>query len=141
MSTIRPFRGLRPRPDVAAEVASPPYDVLSSDEARELVRENPNSFLRVNKPEVDFPADADTYSDAVYERGRENLARLVSEGLMARDDAPCFYLYRLTWRGRSQTGLVALTDELFRHYSGKKQILNANTRLILCLITHWLPAF
>ena len=110
MSTIRPFRGLRPRPDVAGEVASPPYDVLSSDEARLLVRENPNSFLRVNKPEVDFPADADTMSDAVYRRGKENLARLTDEGLMTRDEAPCFYLYRLTWRGRSQTGLVTLTS-------------------------------
>jgi len=110
MSTIRSFRGLRPRPDVARDVASPPYDVLSSEEARELVAKNPDSFLRVNKPEVDFPADADTYSDTVYQRGKENLKRLVDEGLMTRDDVPCFYLYRLTWRGRSQTGLVTLTS-------------------------------
>jgi len=110
MSQIRPFRGVRPRPDAASEVASPPYDVLSSDEARALVKDNPNSFLRVNKPEVDFDADADVYSDAVYARGKENLGRLISEGLMFRDDAPCLYLYRLTWRGRSQTGLVTLTS-------------------------------
>jgi uncharacterized protein (DUF1015 family) len=110
MTTIRPFRGLRPRPDAAREVASPPYDVLSSDEARNLVEENPNSFLRVNKPEVDFPADTDTYSDEVYRRGKENLERLVDDGLMFRDESPCLYLYRLTWRGRSQTGLVALTS-------------------------------
>jgi uncharacterized protein (DUF1015 family) len=110
MTVIRPFRGLRPRPDVARDVASPPYDVLSSAEARTLVAENPNSFLRVNKPEVDLPADTDTYSDEVYRRGKENLDRLVGEGLMSRDDTPCFYLYRLTWRGRSQTGLMTLTS-------------------------------
>ena len=110
MSTIRPFRGLRPRPAVASAVASPPYDVLSSDEARALVADNPDSFLRVNKPEVDFPPDTDTYGREIYARGKANLERLVSDGLMFRDDEPCLYLYRLTWRGRSQTGLVALTS-------------------------------
>ncbi|MEN8151263.1 MAG: DUF1015 family protein [Planctomycetota bacterium] len=110
MSQIRPFRGVRPRPDAAKEVASPPYDVLSSDEARALVKDNPNSFLRVNKPEVDFDAGADTYSDAVYLRGKENLARLISDGLMFKDDKPGLYLYRLTWQGRSQTGLVTLSS-------------------------------
>lgn len=110
MATVRPFRGLRPRPDLAHEIASPPYDVLNSDEARALVRDNPNSFLRVNKPEVDFGPDTDLYSDEVYLRGKENLGRLSDEGLMIRDESPCFYLYRLTWRGRSQTGLVTLTS-------------------------------
>ncbi len=69
MSVIRPFKGLRPRPEYAAQVASPPYDVLSSDEARKLVKGNPNSFLRVNKPEVDFDADTSIYSEQVYRRG------------------------------------------------------------------------
>ena len=110
MSVIKPFRGLRPRPEVAHEVASPPYDVLSSDEARALVAENPNSFLRVNKPEVDFPAETDPHGETIYRRGKENLGRLVADGLMFRDETPCFYLYRLTWQGRSQTGLVALTS-------------------------------
>ncbi len=110
MSIIRPFRGLRPRPDAASEIASPPYDVLSSDEARTLVRDNPNSFLRVNKPEVDFPPDADVYGRDIYLRGKANLSRLVEDGLMTRDATPSLYLYRLTWRGASQTGLVALTS-------------------------------
>jgi uncharacterized protein (DUF1015 family) len=95
---------------VAGEVASPPYDVLSSDEARALVAANPNSFLRVNKPEVDFGPGQDLYTDVVYRRGKENLERLVSEGLMFRDESPCYYVYRLTWQGQSQTGLVALTS-------------------------------
>jgi uncharacterized protein (DUF1015 family) len=88
-------------------VASPPYDVLSSDEARALVKDNPNSFLRVNKSEVDFPADTPAYDEAVYKKGRENLERLINDGIMVRDEKPCFYLYRLPWRGQSQTGLVA----------------------------------
>jgi len=110
MSVIHPFKGLRPRPEYAAQVASPPYDVLSSDEARELVKGNPNSFLRVNKPEVDFDADTSIYSEQVYRRGKENLERLVNDGIMCRDGSPCFYLYRLTMNEQSQTGLVALTS-------------------------------
>ena len=110
MSLVRPFRGLRPKPEYAREVASPPYDVLSSDEARILVKDNPNSFLRVNKSEVDFPPDTPAYDTAVYEKGRENLQRLIADGIMIRDDRPCFYIYRLTWRDRSQTGLVAQTS-------------------------------
>ncbi|MDH4158192.1 MAG: DUF1015 family protein [candidate division Zixibacteria bacterium] len=110
MAVIRPFRALRPRPELAGAIAAPPYDVLSSDEARELVRGNPDSFLRVNKPEIDFPRGTDVYSDQVYQRGKENFDRLVNEGLMVRDGTPCFYVYRLTWSGQSQTGLVALTS-------------------------------
>ena len=106
MSLIRPFRGLRPRPEMAAEVAAPPYDVLNSEEAREMVKGRPNSFLHVNKPEVDFGPDADPYSPEVYARGRANLDRLRAEKIMVRDATPCLYLYRLTWRGRSQTGLM-----------------------------------
>jgi len=85
MSVIRPFAGLRPTPEMAADVAAPPYDVLSSDEARELVKHNPNSFLRVNKSEVDFPPDADVYGQEIYERGRENLQRLIAHRTGCRD--------------------------------------------------------
>jgi len=110
VSVVRPFRGLRPRPEFAREVASPPYDVLSSDEARELVKGHPNSFLRVNKSEVDFSPDTPAYSEVVYRKGKENLARLIAEGIMVRDAGTFFYLYRLTWQDRSQTGLVALVS-------------------------------
>jgi len=110
VAIIRPFRAIRPTEELAAKVASPPYDVLSSDEARALVKENPNSFLRVNKSEVDFPAEADVYGEQIYKRGRENLERLLNEKVMFRDEIPCFYLYRLTWQGRSQTGIAALTS-------------------------------
>ncbi len=110
MSVIRPFRGLRVRPRYAEQVAAPPYDVLSSEEARERVKGNPISFLRVNKPEVDFDPDTPIYSEQVYRRGKENLDRLVQDGIMCRDENPCFYLYRLTMGGHSQTGLMALAS-------------------------------
>ena len=108
MSVVRPFRGLRPTPGRAKEVASPPYDVLDAREAREIVRQRPNSFLRVNKAELEFDDGVDPHSEEVYARAKANLWRLADDGLMARDPTPCFYLYRLTMAGRSQTGLAAL---------------------------------
>jgi uncharacterized protein (DUF1015 family) len=110
MAIIRPFRGLRPEPEKAREVASPPYDVLSSQEAREMAKNNPNSFLRVNKAEIDFDDSVNPYGPEVYQRGKDNLQRLIDDGIMIRDSQPCLYLYRLTWQGRSQTGLITLTS-------------------------------
>ena len=103
---IRPFAGLRPLPRYAAEVAAPPYDVLSSDEARERARGNPNSFLHVSKAEIDLPAGTDSHGDAVYRKARENFDRLIREGVLVRDASPCFYVYRLTLGAHRQTGLV-----------------------------------
>ncbi len=110
MAIVRPFRGLRPMPSLAKEVASPPYDVLSTEEARSMAASNPRSFLRVNKPELEFDPGTDQYSEAVYQRGKDNLMKLYNEGSMMRDDKPSFYLYRLTMDGKSQTGLVTLTS-------------------------------
>lgn len=110
MITVKPFQGLRPRPDLAEVIAGPPYDVLSSDEARQLTKDNPDSFLRVNKPEVDFDRGRSISNEEVHLRGRANLLRLIDDGKMIRDASPCFYVYRLTWREQSQTGLVVLTS-------------------------------
>ncbi len=111
MSLIKPFRGLRPMPDKASKVASPPYDVLNSAEARRMAKGNPLSFLHVVKPEVDLDPDVDLYSDQVYVKGAENLARLEREGSMFRDEKPCLYLYRQTMkvgdRDHVQVGVVA----------------------------------
>ena len=107
MSKIRPFRGLRPRADVAAKIASKPYDVLSSDEARQLVKDNPMSFLRVVKAEVDFDPSVDTHTTEVYEKSRDNLSHLQAEGLMIQDDAPRYYAYRQKMGDHVQTGVVA----------------------------------
>jgi uncharacterized protein (DUF1015 family) len=107
MAKIKPFRGLRPKPEFASKIASKPYDVLSSDEARKLVKDNPDSFLRVVKAEVDFDPSVDTHSTEVYEKSSENLKRLSSEGLMIQDDAPCFYIYQQRMGDHVQTGVVA----------------------------------
>ena len=108
---IRPFRGLRPAPGRASDVAAPPYDVLDADEARELGRSKKWSFLHVSRPEIDFPVDADPYAPAVYSAAAQNLTRLVETGVLCRDRAPCYYAYRLTAEGHVQTGL-ALTARI-----------------------------
>lgn len=110
LAIIRPLRGLRPLSQFAREIASPPYDVLSSEEAREVVKINPNSFLRVNKPEVDFNEDDSINDDEIYRKGRQNLERLIEENLMIREEKPSFYMYRLTMNNHIQSGLVALAS-------------------------------
>jgi uncharacterized protein (DUF1015 family) len=108
MSTlIKPLRGLRPAPGRAAEVAAPPYDVLSSDEARQRSAGKPWSFLHISKPEIDLPADVDPYDPSVYAKAAENLGKMLDSGVLTRDTAACYYAYRLTMNGHVQTGLVA----------------------------------
>ena len=107
MSLIRPFTGLRPALGRGPDVAAPPYDVMSTAEARQMVVGRPQSFLHISRPEVDLPEDTDPYAPEVYARARENLDRMISEGVLARDPAPCYYVYRLNMGGHVQTGLVA----------------------------------
>ena len=107
MAKLKPFRAWRPRPEVCAEVASPPYDVLSSAEAREMAAENPLSFLHVVKPEIDLDPGTDVYSPAVYARGAANLRRLIDDGTLIREETPALYLYRQRMGDHVQTGLVA----------------------------------
>ena len=107
MSLIKPFRGLRPAPGRAAEVAAPPYDVLSADEARARVGNRPWSFLHISKAEIDLPPETDHYSPQVYAKSRENFDRMIAEGVLRQDEAPCYYAYRLVMGEHVQTGLVA----------------------------------
>jgi len=107
MARIEPFRGLRPKKELADKIAAPPYDVLSSEEARLMAKGNPYSFLHVGKPEIDLPAGTDLYADAVYEQGRENFQRFVKDGILVQDLTPCFYIYEQTWGDHVQIGLVA----------------------------------
>jgi uncharacterized protein (DUF1015 family) len=107
MSEIRPFRALHPRPEHAAVVASVPYDVVDREEAANLAAGNPDSFLHVTRPEIDLPADADVHAPETYAKGRANLDDFLARGVLVQDAQPCLYAYRLTWQGRSQTGLVA----------------------------------
>jgi uncharacterized protein (DUF1015 family) len=107
MSTlIRPFTALRPVPGKATDVAAPPYDVLSTAEARARAADKPWSFLHISKPEIDLPEGTDVFSAEVYKKGAENLERMVDEGILIRDERPCYYLYRLEMGDHVQTGLV-----------------------------------
>jgi uncharacterized protein (DUF1015 family) len=105
---VRPFAALRPYAEHAATVVAPPYDVVSTAEAREMVAGRPNSFLHISRPEIDLPPDTDPYSEDVYARGAENLKRLTALGILTRDPAPSYYVYRMRMGNHEQTG-VALT--------------------------------
>lgn len=109
MITIKPFRGLRPKEELAEQVASPPYDVLSSDEAKQMAQTNPLSFLHINKPEIDLPENTNPYSEIVYQKGRENLYRFIREGILVQDEKEAIYVYRLTWKEHVQTGYFCLS--------------------------------
>ncbi|SPE52244.1 conserved hypothetical protein [Verrucomicrobia bacterium] len=110
MATVRPFPALRPNPELAAKICELPYDVMSSEEARQLAAGNPLSFLHVSKPEIDLPVGTDLYGPSVYARGRENFHRLIAQGALRLDSQPCFYLYRQIMDGHCQTGLVAVAS-------------------------------
>ncbi len=110
MPLILPFRALRPAPGRAAEVLAPPYDVLSSAEARARAKGKPWSFLHVSKPEIDLDPAVGPYDHAVYAKAAGNFARMIAVGVLMRDKKPCYYVYRLTGGGRTQTGLAAVAS-------------------------------
>ena len=107
MASVKPFAALRPEPALAARICELPYDVMSSEEARQIAAGNPLSFLHVSKPEIDLPPKTDLYAPAVYAKGQENFRRLIADGALRQDAKPCFYLYRQTMGAHSQVGLVA----------------------------------
>ncbi len=107
MATLKPFAALRPQPELAAQICELPYDVMSSDEAREMAAGKPLSFLHVSKPEIDLPVGTDIYSPEVYAKGAENFAKLISQGALKQDSQPSFYLYRQVMGKHAQVGLVA----------------------------------
>jgi uncharacterized protein (DUF1015 family) len=105
-----PFRALRPVPERAAQVLAPPYDVLTSAEARERAKGKPWSFLHISKPEIDLDPAINPYDKAVYAKAADNLKRMVDAEVLMRDAEPCYYVYRLTWRDRTQTGLACVAS-------------------------------
>jgi uncharacterized protein (DUF1015 family) len=107
MAAIKPFAALRPEPKLAARICELPYDVMSSDEAREIAAGNPLSFLHVSKPEIDLPPGMDPCAPEVYAKGGENFQKLIRDGALKQDSQPCFYLYRQIMGKHSQVGLVA----------------------------------
>jgi len=110
MAIIKPFKALRPHNEYAAQVASRPYDVLNSEEARKEANDNLLSFLHVTKSEIDLPPDIDIHSDAVYQKAKENLHHLIDRHVLFFEDEPCYYIYELAWKGRTQTGLVCVSS-------------------------------
>jgi len=110
LTLIKPFRALRPVPVRAREVLAPPYDVLTSAEARQRARGKPWSFLHVSKPEIDLPEGSDPYGTAVYAKAAENLERMLAERVLLRDARPHYYAYRTVWQGRRQTGLACVAS-------------------------------
>jgi uncharacterized protein (DUF1015 family) len=110
LTLIKPFRALRPAPGRAVDVLAPPYDVLSSAEARDRAKNKPWSFLHISKAEIDLDPAIDPYDGAVYAKAAENLRRIIAAGVLVRDDKPCYYAYRLIWRNRVETGLAAVAS-------------------------------
>ena len=110
MTTFKPFKGLRPAPHMASQVAALPYDVLNSEEARDLVKQNPWSFLHVTKSEVDLPPQTDQHASIVYQTAHDNLEKMVREQILSRDETPSYYLYRQVMGGHSQTGIVGVAS-------------------------------
>lgn len=106
MAIIRPFKGIRPIKELADKIAALPYDVMDSDEAKEMVKNNPYSFLHVDKAEIDLPKDIDPYDDRVYDRAKENLDNMIKNKFYIEDEKPNYYIYRQVMKGRSQVGLV-----------------------------------
>jgi uncharacterized protein (DUF1015 family) len=127
MPVFRPFKAYRPKPEFAGKVAAKPYDVLSSEEAREEAKDNPLSFLHVGKPEIDLDPTIDLYDPRVYEKARENLMKLIDDGVLVQDPEPYFYVWSQTMGGRTQIGLVGCAsvddywnDKIKKHEKTRK---------------------
>ncbi len=148
MATVRPFKGLRPLPSDARAVAARLYDVLSSDEARIEVAENPLSFLHVGKPEIDLPPGTNLYAEAVYQKGKENLQKLIASGVLRQDDQPNFYLYAQTLGSHTQFGIVGcasveeyLNGTIKKHELTRKDKEDDRTKHVKVTNAHSGPIF
>lgn len=131
MAVIKPFRAIRPVPEMVDKVAALPYDVMSSAEAREMVKDNPYSFLHVDKAEIDLDPAIDLYDERVYAKARENLDRMITERVFIQDEQPCFYIYRQKMGERYQTGLVAgaSIDDYLHNRIRKHELTRADKEL------------
>ncbi len=148
MAVIRPFHALRPQVDRAESVASVPYDVVNTDEARALAQGNPLSFLHVSRPEIDMPPGTDIHSDAVYKKAVENFERLIAECPMETESEPSLYLYRLIMGDHEQIGIVACcsVDEydnstIRKHERTRRDKEDDRTRHMLMLKAQTGPVF
>ncbi|MDY0236251.1 MAG: DUF1015 family protein [Gudongella sp.] len=122
MAVLKPFKAYRPSPELAKQVAALPYDVMNSEEARNMVKGNPYSFLHVDKAEIDLDPNIDVHDAVVYEKARDNLYKMIHENVFIQDNENSFYIYQQTWNGKTQTGLVGtasiddyLNDNIKKH--------------------------
>ncbi len=146
MSQIHPFKAWRPKPGLLEEIACVPYDVIDTDEARELAKGKPNSFLHVIRPEIDLPEDTGIYDDAVYQKGAENLKSMMDKGLLMQDEKPSLYIYKLVMDGRPQTGLFTCVsvedydnDVILKHELTRPDKEDDRTRHIITQKAHAEP--
>lgn len=124
MANIKPFAAVRPKPELAARICELPYDVLSTEEAREAAAGNPLSFFHVSKPEIDLPKETDPYAPEVYATAGANWRRMLEQGVLQQNPESCFYLYRQVMGRHSQVGLVAAAScEDYLHGTIKKHEL------------------
>ncbi len=145
---IQAFRGLTPRPELAAQVAAVPYDVVDTEEARALAANRPYDLLHVDRAEIDLPPDTDPYSDLVYQTAAKNLQRLIIDGILVREAAPVLYLYQQQMGAHVQTGLIAAchvddygNDIIKKHEKTRKVKEDDRTRLVDTLSAHTGPIF
>jgi len=110
MAIIKPFKALKPKKELAEQVASRPYDVLNSEEAKKEAAGNNYSFLRITKSEIDLPDGIDTHSQQVYDKAKANLELFIQNGTLFKEEKPCYYIYQLVMNGKSQTGLVCVSS-------------------------------
>jgi uncharacterized protein (DUF1015 family) len=148
MAILRPFRGYRPRSELAAQVAAKPYDVLNSDEARAEASDKPLSFLHVGKPEIDLPPEVHLYDERVYLKGKENLRKLIQDGVLQPDARPCFYLYAQTMHEHTQYGIMGcasvveyLQDRIKKHELTRKDKEDDRTKHVRVTNAHTGPIF
>ncbi len=128
MAILKPFKAVRPKDEYASAVGALPYDVMNSEEAREMVKDKPYSFLHVDKAEVDLPQGIDIYSPEVYEKAKENLEALSEKGICKQDEKPMLYIYRQIMNGREQTGIVGCTavDDYINNVIKKHEFTRAD---------------
>ncbi len=128
MSVLRPFEAIRPKKEYASKVAALPYDVMNSAEAREMTLGNDLSFLHVDKAEIDLPESTYIYSEEVYQKANENLNKLIDNGVLAKEDKPCFYIYEQVRQGKVQTGIVgcASIDDYINNVIKKHELTRAD---------------
>jgi uncharacterized protein (DUF1015 family) len=148
MAIVRPFQAFRPPPELALRVASPPYDVISTAEARALAKDEPASFLHVSRPEIDLPEGTDEHDDSVYAMGATNLRTLIEEGALAQDVEPHLYLYAQTMGDHRQVGVVGcaavaeyVADRIKKHEKTRADKEDDRTRHIDELGAHDEPVF